>query len=111
MAIRVVSNGNGETHVAASHFVIDPHGMLHIYTGELHTASYRDWSSVVQSQVPGTPPPEAVVAPTPQPPTPQADTNVTLPEGATLQVVKGDRPRRAHKTDVKVPRGGFGAAR
>ena len=108
MAIRVVSNGNGETHVAAGHFVIDPHGMLHIYTGELHTASYRDWSSVVQSQQPGTPP-EAVAEPTPEP-TMHVDTSVTRPEGATLQVVdaKGTRQRK-HKAGIQVPRGGFGA--
>lgn len=96
MAARVVSLGKGETHVAATHFIIDPQGILHIYAGEVHTASYRDWSSVAMALAAGTPPPE------PEPETEE------LVDGAG-KVTKTVTEPKPKKPQMSVPRGGFGS--
>lgn len=94
MAARVVSLGKGETHVAATHFIIDPQGILHIYAGEVHTASYRDWSSVAMAVAQGAPPPES-----------ETEERVDG-AGKVLKTVTEPKPK---KPQMSVPRGGFGS--
>ncbi len=43
MAILVSTRGNQTIHPHATHYIADPQGLLHIYTGETHTATYREW--------------------------------------------------------------------
>lgn len=43
MAILVSTRGNQTIHPHATHYLADPQGLLHIYTGETHTATYKEW--------------------------------------------------------------------
>ena len=120
MAVRVVTNGKGETHVVATHYVIDPHGVLHLYAADTNVASYRDWSSVQLSVGSGPIPPEdsdpQPVSPTPVPTGPRM--TITADDGsvAALDVgrvtINGPSKRRRVRVGDKgftVPRGGFGS--
>ena len=119
MAIRVVSSGNGETHVAATYYVIDPLGILHLYSGDVNVASYRDWSSVYMALHDGTPPAETPAAVEPIPPTPhgprvavQADDGSVAALDVGSVTINGPSKRRRVRVGDKgftVPRGGFGS--
>lgn len=124
MPVRVVTNGSGETHVAATHYVVDPHSILHLYVGDVNVASYRDWSSVQVSIGSGPVPPEGndpvPVTPTSTPnPRPHGPTvTVTADDGSvaalavesvTLSGTKKRRPGRPRVSGLTVPRGGFGS--
>lgn len=43
MAILVSTRGNQTAHPHATHYIADPQGLLHIYTSETHTATYKEW--------------------------------------------------------------------
>ena len=43
MAILVSTRGSQTAHPHATHYIADPQGLLHIYTGETHTATYKEW--------------------------------------------------------------------
>lgn len=43
MPVLVSVRGTERIHPDASHYIITPTNICHIYTGDLNTASYRDW--------------------------------------------------------------------
>lgn len=114
MAVRVVSNGKGETHVVATHYVIDPHGVLHLYAADTNVASYRTWDAAYLGLGDGTPPAEPVsdAMPTPEP-TPTLTLTADDGSVAALAVesvtLNGPKKRRPKISGLSVPRGGFGS--
>lgn len=116
MAVRVTSNGKGETHVAATHYLVDPMGLLHIYTGDTHTATYRDWSSAVVSVGIGEPPREdSEPEPVPSGPVPpnitvrSDDGSVAAINVESVTLSAGKAKRKPRVSGMTVPRGGFGS--
>ena len=83
MAILVSTRGNQTIHPHATHYLADPQGLLHIYTGETHTATYKEWDHAYTGN--------------------WDDTTAA----AQTEPAAAEHDKRAH---TAVPRGGFGAS-
>ena len=48
MPVRVtIKDRDPQTHMQATHYIVDPQGLLHIYAGHTNIATYREWDNAV----------------------------------------------------------------